>query len=44
MEVEEVLDLERILFTDVMNGRDADPRYYQQVTDLEMFINKLDAF
>ena len=29
VEEESILDCDRILFTDVLNGRDADPRFYQ---------------
>ena len=29
VEDETILDCDRILFTDVLNGRDADPRFYQ---------------
>jgi dynein heavy chain len=39
-----VLDLERIIFADYLAGKDAEPRYYAPVEELQQYINKMDAF
>lgn len=41
---EQVLDTERILFGDFQNGRDAEPKYYSQINDLQQLINKMDGY
>jgi len=43
-EREDVLDIELVIFTDFMHGREADPRYYCPITDLNMYISRMDAF
>lgn len=35
---EEVLDCERIVFGDFMGGREAEPRFYRQISDLENLV------
>jgi len=41
---EEALDIERIIWADFLAGREADPRIYAPVTDIGLFIGKMDAF
>ena len=42
--VEDVLDQPRILYGDFLQGRDQDPRVYQQVTDLQGLLVKMQEF
>lgn len=39
-----MLDIERIIWADFLQGREADPRVYAPVTDIGLFIGKMDAF
>jgi len=41
---EEVLTHERILYADFEQGRDYEPKFYHQLTDLSQLLNKMDAF
>ncbi len=43
---EEVIDpqIERIIFSDFMQGREQDPRQYIQIDDMYQFVNKMDSF
>ena len=40
----EVIDSERIIFGDFMQGREVDPKSYTQITDLGSLLNKMDVF
>jgi dynein heavy chain, axonemal len=39
-----ILDQDRIIFADFMQGRDTDPKYYQQVMDLGQLLNRMDVY
>lgn len=41
---EQVINQERIIFGDYFQGRDVEPRYYMQTTDLKSFLAKMDSF
>ena len=41
---EEGGEIERILFGDFQQGREAEPRHYYQITDLQLLLNKMETF
>ena len=44
VDIDQILDTERIIFADFLNGKDVEPKYYQQVKELQLLLNKLDSF
>lgn len=41
---EDIMDHERIIFCDFWQGREVDPRLYQQITDLPILLDKMYSF
>lgn len=41
---EEVLNKERIIFGDFMNGRDVDPKYYIQIEDMQSLLGRMENY
>lgn len=40
----EVIDTERVIFGDFMMGRETETRNYQQITDLNSLLDKMDGY
>jgi len=44
LQVNENGELKRIIFVNFMQGREAEPKHYCEITDIEQFLSKMEQF